>query len=459
MHTIRRYPVFQIFYSTTFTVLSIALLCLLLITPGDIVRQALKSRQIYNIFIIIGSYVLTLIFTIIIYASRLYTNRTVLADIPKAWIPIEKGDVSIKVWRMITEGLCRSAFVAYTSRPRNLQADDDDDHHHHHMVEKTAATNTAEKGRFGRRKNKRRMDGSKVEEAFAITSKTTTTPFWGRIEHPGWSAPSASDFPSLHYRAVISELPHLIEAKAVSLAPQVSVGDEAQPEPHPRAIALLRRPATLGMRDYLTYLSGMRVVKAASSTRMDFVARYEQARFSDEDLSEANFRTLMNLFADLLRSMTELDEDILAQIRAEDDDDDDEVVSSSAPSTRQDSGVVSKQSSLGTIRTAPPTRHRMSSGTTPASVSSSRPWMTTASNTPFIPHTEASSSSSSRSSMISSPSPGQAESDDDAHSMASSSSTDDLSVIRNARVDDDDDDEDDDEGSSPHTFGSPDGVV
>src|ERR1700694_1834863 len=111
---------FRIYYSTFFTFLSIILLALLLITPADAINQALNNNQLYNVFVIAGGYLLTLVLALIIYASRLYTNRTIIAGIPKAWIPVENGDVRKSVRKMIEESLSRSAVIAWNARPRVL---------------------------------------------------------------------------------------------------------------------------------------------------------------------------------------------------------------------------------------------------------------------------------------------------------------------------------------------------
>src|SRR5271155_5474790 len=98
---------FSLFYTSFFTILNIVLFALILITPADAIHQALNNNQLYNVFVIAGCYLLTVVLAILIYGSRLYTNRSVLAAIPKAWIPVEKGDVNEKVRRMIMESLSR----------------------------------------------------------------------------------------------------------------------------------------------------------------------------------------------------------------------------------------------------------------------------------------------------------------------------------------------------------------
>ncbi|KAI4127658.1 MAG: hypothetical protein LQ347_004514 [Umbilicaria vellea] len=295
-------PVFRIFYSTTFTILSLITIVLLLVTPGDSIFQAYQNRQLYNIFVIAGVYFLTLVLSILLYASRLYTNRSALASIPKAWIPIEKGDVSKSVRRMVIESLARNARIAYEARPRDLKTDE------------AAPAN----GAASAQSPPDTLQGTQHREVRT----------WGSISHPGWSSPSSADLPNLHFEPVILELPHLIEAKAVSLAPpdplfepdldsQDPAADQV-PLPDALAVELLQRPATMGLRDYFTHLTSLDMINP-SSLGTDFLALYEKARFSGHGVEERAFRRLMHIFAEILRGMKELQPDILADLRADED--------------------------------------------------------------------------------------------------------------------------------------------
>ncbi|KAI9838278.1 MAG: hypothetical protein M1819_005546 [Sarea resinae] len=308
-----RIPLFRIFYSTSFTILLLILIVLLIVTPGDTIHQALSNDQIYYVFIIAAVYFVTVVLAVLIYASRLYTNRSVLAAIPKAWVPIEKEDVGHSVRRMIAEGLSRSALVAWDARPRDLSAEGfpeeyhqsapsissgvrrpsftDQRHHHHHY-----------------------HHGHLYREGTAIRIPRLS-PVWGPISHPGWSSPSSPDLPNLHYNTVIYELPHLIEAKAVSLAPLDPTLPPPPPDgpptpPDPRAVALLQRPATMSLRDYLAYLTNLDLIDPPELAA-DFLAAYERARFSSKPSTEEQFRDLMHIFAEILRRMTTLDPAVL----------------------------------------------------------------------------------------------------------------------------------------------------
>ena len=293
-------PVFRIFYSTTFTILTLITIVLLIITPGDAIYQAHQNRQSYNIFAIGGVYFLTLVFIILLYASRLYTNRSALASIPKAWIPIEKGDVSKSVQRMVNQSLKRSAEIAYEARPRDLKADVVTSGNRNGLAQASADSTQGTQRREVR--------------------------IWGNISHPGWTSSSSPDLPNLHFEPVILELPHLIEAKAVSLAPadpfyeldldpQDPSASQA-PLPDALAVELLQRPAMMGLRDYFTHLTSIGMINPPS-LGSDFLALYENARFSGHGLDERAFRALMHIFAEILRGMKELDPAILAELRAE----------------------------------------------------------------------------------------------------------------------------------------------
>ena len=287
-----------------FTFCSIVLFCLILLTPTDAIYQCYKTQRLTNIFFITGAYVVTFLLAVLIYATRIYTNRSALTGIPKAWIPVEKEDVGTSVRRLVMDGLSRSAVIAYQARPRDLSDDV--------------------------------TDGGGREETFTNHQSLLvdrTKPPWGVIEHPGWSSPASSmDLPDLPYRTVIQELPHLIEAKAVSLAPPDSIftattspagadggggskGYAAQQAiPDTRVVEILQRPAYMGVREYIQHLTSLDVVQPPE-IGAEFVGLYERARFSSHELYEAEFRELMHVFAEVLRGMTSLGAQVLDEIR------------------------------------------------------------------------------------------------------------------------------------------------
>jgi len=126
---------------------------------------------------------------------------------------------------------------------------------------------------------------------------------------------------------VIKELPHLIEAKAVSLAP---IGTPSAPSldafsplstpeehenPDPRVVEILQRPATMGLREYIGHLTALGLI-SAPELGVEFLGLYERARFSSHALYEDEFRTLMGIFAEILRGMKAVDQQLLEDVYA-----------------------------------------------------------------------------------------------------------------------------------------------
>lgn len=283
---------------TAFTFFSIVLFCLILLTPADAIYQCYVTQRLINIFFIAGAYIATSLLAVLIYATRIYTNRSVLTGIPKAWIPVEKEDVGSSVRRLVMEGLARSSIIAYQARPRDVGASDD-------------------VGING--------DGDVGGEYRALMVDRRRPP-WGRVEHPGWSAPEAGDLPDLPYRTVVQELPHLIEAKAVSMAPPDPVftatttgfyeegQEQDQAIPDTRVVEVLQRSAAMGVREYLQHLTALGVIQPPE-VGAEFVALYERARFSAHELYEEEFRELMHVFAEVLRGMKSLGPQMVDEIR------------------------------------------------------------------------------------------------------------------------------------------------
>ena len=297
MHVKRtRVPFFRIFYSTSFTVLTLILAAALLITPGDHIYQSFRSGQVFHIFIIGGFYLLTFLVSILTYGGRLYKNRASLAGIPRDGVPKIGG----KVGREVQAGLRRSAMIAYESHPRDLRD-----------------------GKVGRGIERRSRLGMSSTGRQSQDSVQSFEPVWGPISHPGWSSPSSPDLPNLYYETVILELSNLIEAKAVSLAPidpshNASTAPESDEPPplDPLAISLLERPATMGLRDYITHLTTLEMISPASFGTT-FLALYEAARFSEVPLTEPEFRNLMAAFTEVLRNMKPIDPATVDSLQAE----------------------------------------------------------------------------------------------------------------------------------------------
>lgn len=155
----------------------------------------------------------------------------------------------------------------------------------------------------------------KVTKERTIIQPDKASAAWGYISHPGWSSPASNDLANLEYWRVFIELPNLIEAKAVSLAPADPRYLHLTPSgagsiPDARIVALLQRPSTCGLREYLERLTSFGLVNPPSLSDT-FVSQYEHARFSTSSLSETEFGALMATFSSLLTGMTGLDPALL----------------------------------------------------------------------------------------------------------------------------------------------------
>ncbi|KAF2479191.1 hypothetical protein BDY17DRAFT_227014, partial [Neohortaea acidophila] len=261
-----------------------------------LIYQSIDQRALQYVVMIGGAYFLVATFAIFIYASRLYTNRTIMAAVGKTYVPVEPGEVGKKVRKMIVKQYERSAVVAWESRPRDLLGE---------ILEAERvgilAPETAGLGR----------NDYTVGREIRIDPEI---PPWGDVRHAGWSSPAqgnVGELPNIQFAPVIQELPNLIEAKAVSLAPSDPVDNSTA---DPQVLEVLQRPSTTGMRDYLTQLAYLGLVNPPEIGEA-FLNQYESARFSGLPLSEDEFRSLMSAFAELLAGMTGLQPEIVEQIR------------------------------------------------------------------------------------------------------------------------------------------------
>ncbi|KAK6433687.1 hypothetical protein LTR95_010129 [Oleoguttula sp. CCFEE 5521] len=289
-----RIPFFRIFYSTTYTALWILTLLILAITPASILYTAISAAAYQYVFMTGGVYVLTALVAVFIYSSRLYTNRSVIAGVGKAYIPVEEGEVSKSVGKLVREQGERSCVVAWESRPRDVVGEVD-------RAEKEGLLPDGEAGDWtvGR-----------------VLSVDPVKPHWGVIEHAGWSAPTLAAKGrqgGLQFETVIKELPNLIEAQAVSLAPLV-MDEQGSSIPEPAIVEVLMRHPKMAVREYLTQLSYFGLVNPPAISS-DFLSRYERARFSGKPASELQFEDLMTTFALLLEGMVELPAAIIEEIR------------------------------------------------------------------------------------------------------------------------------------------------
>jgi hypothetical protein len=282
-----RQILFRIFYSTSFTFVFILLVIFTAVTPADSIYESYKRNRLIDIFLVAGVYVFTGLASILVYASRMYTNRSVLRDIPKTFMPIEKEDLPGKrVHRLIAETLERTAVIAYQARPRARR------------IEHETVTAGA-----------RMLALTKTKTA----TDDTIEPSWGTVAHPGWSSPANKELPGLEYVTVVDELVDLIEAKAVSLVPgdpAIEPAEDVTLLPDPRVIAEIARTGNMGMRSYLAHLIAVAVVPE-NSLSVAFLAAYERARFSSVPMTDNDFHALMRMFAEILRSMQPVDINML----------------------------------------------------------------------------------------------------------------------------------------------------
>ncbi|KAF1845466.1 sucrase/ferredoxin domain-containing protein [Cucurbitaria berberidis CBS 394.84] len=321
-----RLPLFRIWYSTTYTTLLIILFLLLAITPAETIYQSIKAAEIQKLFVIGGVYLLTFLIVLLIYSTRIYTNRTVLQAIPKGYVPVEKGEVGKGIRRMVVKHLRRSAIIAWDSRPRDVrgEVDDAEDEEGHGNGEGRPNTAGGKKEKDKDKEKAQKKKGHHHAPDATIIPVSAKSPPWGHVSHPGWASPSSPDLPNLQYWSVICELPNLIEAKAVSLAPPdpaieegaLQYPDNAPPLPDAQIVTLLQRPRAMGLREYLARLGEFGLVQPPS-LGPKFLARYEYARFSTDSLTEAEFRSIMSVFAAILSGMAELHPAVIEEARAQ----------------------------------------------------------------------------------------------------------------------------------------------
>lgn len=276
----KRQFLFRLFYSTSFTILLIIEILLLLISPGDIIYQSFAASRRLNIIAIAIVYVAVLLVSAFIIATRFYTAHTQLTAIPRSYIPIGKGDLSKSLRNLIATEFARSTAIAYHAHPREVGPDDID--------ALSKRTTLAESG--------------------TITWSLDHMKSWKEIQHPGWSSPCVRDLPGLQFDPIILEFPHLIEAKAISLAPSDPLTTQSIPGSTTdlvidlRVIDLLQRPASMSLRQYINRLQELEMLVTDSFVG-DFLTAYEFIRFSDVQLSDPEFRSLLNDFTTIMQEL------------------------------------------------------------------------------------------------------------------------------------------------------------
>lgn len=308
--------IFRIVYNAIYVLLCLVTATLLLVVPGDIATQAIfESHSWINVVILGIVLALALLIILFVYVTRLYITRMALAAIPRAWIPIEKGDVAKHIRELILQDLKRSAMIAWTARPKvtslqdqNLAQNDIPDT----AVDQRAESIVDEKYKlpglrsFQALRAGRGKDSEEKQQPPEIKIHHSTQPVWGHVEHDGWGSPNLVDLPNLQYSTVLAELPNLVEAKAIAQAPPSIDETDGQPIIDPEAVEMLQLQQAMSMRTYLSHLTALGIIPE-SQISADFLDIYEEARFSTQPMSESTFRRLMHLFAELLRMMQPMD--------------------------------------------------------------------------------------------------------------------------------------------------------
>jgi len=339
---------FRIFYSTTFTLVFLLTIAFTAAGPIDAIYQSYRRDRLLDIFTIVGIYVLTGLLAILLYSTRLYTNRQLLKDIPKTYMPIDRRELgNRRVARLIEDCRNRANVVGYLARPRARR------------VEK-------EVGYAGARiRTLLKPEHRKESRIFE--------PQWGAIAHPGWSSPAAREAPDLDYNTVVAELTNLIEARAVSLAPtdpSRGLDEDGNLMVDESTIEALTRPEEQGMRAYIAHLISLGVL-TDNSLSVAFLTLYERARFAPEPLSEQEFKQLMRIFAEILRTMKTSDTERLNLLEL--DDSDDEAVHHDLYDKKatKDAAKTSQIANHANIRATPSTSSLASSNPSSASIAGS----------------------------------------------------------------------------------------
>lgn len=326
---------FKVFYSSSFTAVFILLIAVVGVAPADKLYESYRRRRIVDIIIIAAAWVLTALIAAFLYGTRLYTNRSILRDIPKTFLPIEKEDLPGKnVHRLIQETFARSATVAYHAKPRSRRIEVELDGAGERMLILTKQIKTHHH-----------------QHTLTPDERLLLEPQWGDVAHPGWQSPASPEMPNLEYARVADELIDLIEAKAVSMASD----EDGTVSPDPRVLDVLARPGDCGMRRYLAQLAEIGVLPDAELTD-EFLSTYEFSRYSGKPLSETEFQSMMRLFAELLRTMTRPELDLLEFSDGEEVGEYDQM---GLPAIRTRSMSGSNKSALSAssvVRNAPPRR-------------------------------------------------------------------------------------------------------
>jgi len=258
---VRSRLVAYIFESTIFTSLFLLQLFLLGITPASLIYESIAAKTLQYPFIVGIVCIVTALVVVFIYTNRLYTNRTVLADVGKNYIPIEDGEVPVRIHGLIKRHLERSALRANECRPRNVAKEE-----------------------------RERNNGQ--DEVGRLVKMDPQRPPWGLVRHDGWSSPNPNETllpPNTCFATVIKELPNLLEARVVSLGgpPRIKID------------SINNRTILLTLQEYIHLLLECDELQIGSTIK-DFLTEYDSALSSYKPLSEKDFHKLTTSFAGIL---------------------------------------------------------------------------------------------------------------------------------------------------------------
>lgn len=156
----------------------------------------------------------------------------------------------------------------------------------------------------------------------------------------------------------------------------------------------------MNLRNYVSHLTALGMLNQPTLTSQ-FLSLYEKARFSGHPIFESDFRTLMALFADILRNLKPLHPSIIHQIRSENNESSYDIGDQDSVSLNSAADAASLISN-NTVQHTPhperyytprPERYSLSSGSEAGSEGTAR----TAPSHPNISRRELSRTSTSRS--------------------------------------------------------------
>jgi hypothetical protein len=349
---VRRSKTRRIWTIPLFIFILVIAILLTIVTPGDVILQLVHKRQIADAIGVAVIYLTFLAVHLILYAVSLRRFVIAIKNIPRTHIPTEKFPRLVQ--RFIAVNWARSATIAWETRPRFVKGACEEEQEEAEQRKLRIAQRARQWLPWHRWRN-----DDEIKTIVPVSVATTT---WGPIEHAGWSE---SPDGLVEYSEVILELPHLLEAKAVSLAPV----EEELGQPDPRMVGLLQRPVSIGLRDYILHLISVGVLIPGDQAE-DFLERYEQARFGMKALSTAEFDLLMDAFSAIISSMSleptkmyaaleEMSSDADRSTRYAGDSEDNQSLSSTLPRSTTSSIRASirrrrQQPSLSPNPTSPP---------------------------------------------------------------------------------------------------------